>query len=801
MSSRYDQPGAILDAVLMMQLAQQRLMKNRTLIQGLMNGDTPYTDDEAQAENVNTNVNFLEGSRICSNATNQINRYFFGSDRFFTLNYDRGPAAQRRYVSDVCTKLVNREMKKSRLYRSARETAHAQVVLHGPGPLLWRNRRSPLPTTAGMEDILIPSATLCDMSNMDMFAVYTELVWSQLWDAAFGETADPGWNKGYVTALLDTLYGLGLQPIYQGNRWLFPEKLAEDYKEGASQTFSSSMPKVLAWNFFYRNEDSGKWNRRVILDYANIATIYPNLKDSDAIMQQRQLLYERDDFADDWQEILHLYIGNCSNKAPYRYHSIRSIGYLLFGVCMLSNKAMCRRSDAVFQNMITLFRNISEDNREKLGLIDLQNFGIVPDGVSFVQAQERHTIDTALVDSFSNQLRQYMAESSSAFVPDMQSALGAGGKELTATEALIRQNTSVTLTNAVLSQLGDQSLYEYREIWRRFCMKGNPDPAAVRFREGLKQEGIPLDVLDYDHWAVQPETVVGSGNKASELTVTQALLQELFPLVDPNAQRIILRRRWTALTDNPDEAMEAVPPGPNPAMADDVQYASFAFTILMEGLPFDDKEGTNHVVMAGTLMQMAQMALQQAQAVVNQPDGHPLAAQKVAGAANVLQHVQMEVQKVAQAPLLKVQARQLIGQFQQLNGEMQQVAKAVQAVGEQQAQSMDPETAKLQAKLQEMQATGEMQRQIDGQNAQQKMQQKQAAWQMENERRNADTAAEQQRKTVDTVAQVHRDAALTAADIHHQTAKTMVELRNKAVQADADAELTRKKAAATSASK
>lgn len=790
----YDDPGAVLNAILMMQMSQQLLMRNRTLIQGIMNGDTPYSDEEALAENINTNVNFLEGSRICSNATNQINRYFFGSDRFFTLNYDRGPSAFRQHVSGVVTKLVNKEIKRSRLYKSARESAHAQVVLHGPGPLVWRNRRSPLPTTAGMEDILIPSATLCDMSNLDMFAVYRELVWSQLWDAAFGKTADPGWNKGYVTALLDTLYHLGLQPIYQGNRWLFPEKLAEDYKEGASQTFSSSMPKALAWDFFYRDQETGKWNRKMVLDYANIATIYPNLKSSDSIMQQRQLLYQRDGYADDWQEIVHFYIGNCSNKAPYRYHSIRSIGYLLYGVCMLSNKTQCRRSDAVFQAMLTLFRNVSEDNREKLGLIDLQNFGIVPDGVSFVRADERHEIDTALIDSQMAHLRQLMAESSSSFVPDMQSALGAGGKELTATEALIRQNTSVTLTNAVLSQLGDQSLYEYRETWRRFCMPGNPDPVAVRFRDGLRKEGIPLKVLDFEAWNVQPETVVGSGNKASELTVTQALYQEMYPVVGPNAQRIILRRRWTALTDNPDEAMEAIPASPEMEMADDQQYAQFAFSILMDGQPFMDKEGTNPAVMAGTLMGLANTAVQQAQMIVNQPDGHPLAAQKVAGAANVLQHVEQEIAKLAQAPAMKQQAKGLMGQLQQLNAEVQSVAKQVQAAGEQQAQSMDPEMAKLQAKLMDIKATGDMQRDLAAKAADQKLQQRQIQWMSTTQQKEASTQADNNRKAVETVAQAHRDAAMTAMDIHHASAKAAVEIRNKAIQADADAELTRKKA-------
>jgi hypothetical protein len=718
------------------------------------------------------------------NSTNQISRYFFGSDRFFSLHYDRGPVAFRNRVGDVVTKAVNKQIKRSRLYRSARESAHAQVVLHGPGALVWRNRRSPLPTTAGIEDILIPEGTLCDMSNLNVFAIYRELVWGQLEDAAFGPAADPGWNKEYVGRLLATLYKLPFQPIYQGNRWLFPEKLQEDYKEGAWGTYSSSLPKVLAWDFFHLNEDTGKWNRKMVLDYANISANYPAEATNSEVVKERQLLYTRDDYANDWSEIIHWYIGNCSNVAPYRFHSIRSIGYLLYGVSMLSNKMMCRMSDHTFQQLLTWFRNVSEDNREKLGLIDLGNFGIMPDGVSMVAAQERHVADWSLVMGTLNQYRQLMAESSQAFVPDMQSALGAGGKELTATEALIRQNTSVNMTNAVLSQLGDQSLYEYREQWRRFCMRANPDPVAKAFREEIKREGVPLEVLDYEAWNLLPETVVGSGNKASELTVTQALLQELFPLVDPNAQRIILRRRYMALTDNPDEAMAAVPEAPEAAMADDKQYAQFAFSILMDGQPFMDKEGVNHGVMAGTLLQLVEMSLQQAQAVVNQPDGVAIAAQKVAGATNVLNHTQQEIMKVGQSGLLKQLAKQLVGKWQELRGALQEVAAQVQKVGEQSQANVNPEMAKLQAKLMDIKATGDLQRDLAAKSADQKLQQRNAQWQSTTQQKEASTAAD-----------IQRESVTSAVDLHHADMKVMGELHTKAILAQADAEIAKQKAA------
>jgi hypothetical protein len=770
----YDEPGAILTQILQLQQATQTLQRNRTLINVLFNGDTPYTTQQQEEENISCNINFLEGTRIAMQASAQLNQYFFGQDRLFTVRYNKGPTALRRRAGEVISTTIAKEIKRSRLYHQARDSAHKQVVLHGPGPVVWRNRRSPLPTTAGIEDILIPLGTLADMSNLDQFAIYRELVWSQLEDAAFGPATDPGWNKGYVKALLANLAKLGYQPIYQGNRWLFPEKLAEDYKEGAYNTYSSSMPKVMAWDFFYRNEDSGKWNRKMVLDYANLTTEHA-VKEADAVMRNRQILYEREDYADDWQQIVHWYVGNCSNVAPTRFHAIRSVGYLLYGVCNLQNKMRCRLQDHMFQQLLTWFRNVSEDNREKLGLIDLQNFGIMPDGVSMVTAAERHVADWNLVLMGLNQNRQLMAESSSSFMPDMQGALGGEGREMTATETLVRQNTSITLTSAVLGQLADQSVYEYNEICRRFAMKGNPDPMAKRFREKLREAGIPEEVLDFECWEVVPTVGVGGGNKAAELTVTQALMQEVFPLVDASAQRIILRRRYVALTDDPDEAMAVVPEAPGVGAEDDVQYAQVAAAILMTGQPWQDKEGINHVVMATVLMGVAQQAIQQAEATAQQPDGVAIAAQKVAGAANVLSHVQGEIMKVGQAseqPGRKEQAKALLKQWQELNQANQQVGQMVMKVAEEAQGGMDGKEAEAMAKIQIMQAQAQTQREIATMNAQQKAQQREAQW-----------ISETQRKDVTAQADAMRKLKLAEVDAAAKGMTTEAEIRAKLIKA------------------
>lgn len=746
-----------------MLISQQKVMRNRALIQRLANGEAPFTDEERRAENIKTNANFLELTRIASNASNQLNNAFFKPAQFFQVTIDKGPIHKRSLWGASITKAINRELKKSRTYKYARESAHAQVVLHGPGPLIWKNRRSPCPSSAGIDDIIVPAGTENSMDNLDRFGIYTELTWSQLYDVACGKVVDPGWNKGYVKAILTTLYSKGVQPINQGNRWMFPEKIQEDIKEGSAFFASSSLPRLLAWNFFYRDDENGKWCRKMVVDFASVSgasTDAARFQNSN-VEKSEDFLYESEDYADDWQEVIHWYIGNCSNYAPYRYYSTRSIGYLLYGVCAIQNKLRCRTMDHVFQSLLMLFRNISDDHREKLGMIDLNNFGVIPDGLSMVNANERHEVDWNLVVGQFNQNRQLMAESSQSFVPDMP---GIGGKEMTATETLVRQNTSTNLTSAVLNQLADQSAFEYREISRRFCIKSNPDEMAVRFREAIQKEGVPLDMLDVEAWDIIPEMTVGGGNKAVELSVTQALMQEILPLADPDGQRIITRRRYLALTDNPDEAMEVIPEAPAPP-SNDAQYAQQAFPVLMIGLPFIIQEGTNRVAYAGMLLNLLQIKYQQTAAIIGQPSGVPIAAEAIAGMFNVVQHVGEQIQMIARDDRRKEVAKQMMKMLKELMGTLQDLAKQVSEMAQQQSAQQGGVSPETQQKLAEKMMLAQADAQAKVTKSQQSGELKQIAFLEENARRNAMTEADAQRKLM-----------MTQADITALNAKTIAEI-------------------------
>lgn len=762
----FESPSQILTQISTMQWANQPVQANRARINRLFNGDPPWTEDERRANRIQTNQNFLEPGRIAANSRYQMYNAFFKPGDFFTVKLDKGPAWKRSEWSHCITKYINRELRRSKRFHSALESAHAQVVLHGPGPSMWRNRSTPIPETLGVDDVLVPAGTLVDMSNLDYLSIYRDWTWSQLYDMTHGAAVDKGWNKPYIDALLKNLFKQPLQPLFQGNRWLFPEKMQEDMKENAGAWSSSSMAKVLAWDFYFRDEKTNGWNRRILLDYNNVGP--EGLKSQLERDKKPQFLYKKDEHADDWTNVIHWFIGNCSNVAPFRYYCVRSIGYLLYGVCLIQNRIRCRLNDHLMQSLLVWFRNISEDDRERIEDISLHHLGIFPDGVSMVTANERYTADWNLIMNGLAQNRQLMAESANSFLPDI--AVEGDKPAMTATESLIRNNASVTLTSAVLNQLYTQAEPMYREICRRFCIKSNPDPMAKRFRDELKEYGVPLEMLDIDAWEIIPERVMGGGNKAVELTTARALF-EIGPQLaqfNPQAQILVAHNLVLALTDDAQETEMLVPRGTQQDTSA-IKAAANAFSTLMQGVPYPQSEGINLIQYISTLLELMALKMEPMEQMQSDPKAATTIAESIAGLVNVGSHIEGHIAILAQDPNSKEPTKAfqeaLTGMMSQLKAYAERLQEMEAAEQEQQG-GIPPEA---QAKIISAQIIAQNKAKMDEAKTVQKLEHKDAAF-----------AADQMRKDASTSAEINRKMALTQTDIAAKDLTTQAEMLREA---------------------
>jgi hypothetical protein len=655
-------------------------------------------------------------------------------------------------------------------------------VLHGIGPSWWNGRENPMPTELGIEDVLVPSQTFLSFRNLEFFAVYRQWTYAELWDMTHRKDVDKGWNLPLVETLLKSLADQSLQSTIMGQRWLMPEKLSEDLKENAGLFMTSAAPTLFIWDFYYRrydeDADNEQWDRRIVLDYMQMQP--EAMRSAISEDAKTQFLYQKDDYAGPLSEIIHFQVGNCSNVAPFRYYSVRSLGFLLFAVCQIQNRLYNRFCDSTFYNLLELFRNVGEDDREKLEKVDLWHMGIVPDGLSFVTAAERHEVNEQQVQMMFSMNKQLMAESSSTWMPEVDTGTA---KEQTLGEAQIRLQTSASLSNAIMSQHYERAVFLYRESCRRFCLKGTRNRLAKDFQERVLRQGVPMEMLDVEAWDVVPDRVLGGGNKAMEGLQADKLMAAR-GAYDADAQRMILKIYTLANTDNAQLTQELVPLKVQP-ISQATQLGTLAFGTLMEGLPVQQQRGFSEIEYVKTILSLSGIVLQQIEGLEQTPGTLETRMAKCGGMHNALEHAKEHLAPMmgdaGNGELLKMLQAEFARQENELAKLTQHVDEELKAAQENQA---DGEQAKAQVKLQAEMLMAQVRAKNKDADAEQKRQHKDAQWSGENERRNATTTAEIQRTNAKSLANLQAQMAKVEADIAALDAKTAAEIRRPKPEAN-----------------
>lgn len=662
-----------------MQTADLDRARNRALLAALFDGDPPYTADEAQENNIEVNVNFLEGPRILKDARNQYKNAFLKPGNYFDVVCHYGNTTMKQKAQKSITRHVNHLMKESRCYMETLKSQFANCSLWGNGPAIWNDRWCWEPMAVNTYDVKFPDETLSDLSNASYFSIYKEYTPFELYRMVYRPRVDPGWELDLVKTVMakliaDTQAGLTKQQ-QQLEYWLMPERVEQLFKESAGFYNSSAVPTVKTWHFYYRDLDNHKtWNRAILNDT-------PETQDNATLFLYKPVR----PFAECIENILHMQIGDLANVAPFRINSVRSLGYMLYDLCHLQNRLRCKMHDAAFESLLMYFRINDGIDRDRVQRVDLHHLGLIPEGLNMVTANERHRPDANLVGAVMAGNRQLMAENSSAWTSDMDQGTQ---KEMTAAEAMARMASVNTMVGALLNDAFNHQKWQYREIMRRFCIQNSPDKDVQKFQEMVKADGIPMEYLNMDHLEVNPVRVLGQGNKAMEIMESQ-LLMSVRPLLDPTAQRVVVNRFIEANSDDPNLA-EALAPI-NQKTSPDVAFfeGQQAGGLLIMAIPVPIREGMNRQDYLQGLISVLGTRIQQ----INQMGGVPRDAMEVQGLMLTMQHVGQNIQLLAE----DVQNKQVVKQFTDLLSKLAAQVKAMvqrfQAQQQQQAQAqgIDPE--------------------------------------------------------------------------------------------------------------
>lgn len=788
----FDNPSEVDSMCYQMRLADFYRSNNRARINNLFNGVPPYSDEEVDKNNINVNVNYLEALRISHDARSAYAQAYMKPGNFFKSTTDYGPVHKRDTYGRIVTKEMTRIMKKSLPYFECQRSKFSANVLHGIGPAAFRNGDSWCPQMIGVEDVFIPANTLLTMENLPLYALYRSFTGPELKRLAKGPSPDKAWNQPMVNAILSWIEET--TPSLFSTNWpelWSPEKAQERLKGDGCLYTGDAVPQINVWDFYFWDDskkDAG-WKRRMIID----AWTSPSAPDGGGMSRRKgkvfdtartRFLYNPGDriYARRLTEIINFQFADLSAVAPFRYHTVRSLGFMMYSICHLQNRLRCKVSTAVLESLMQYFRVKNMDDAQRVLKAELVDYGFLDDSIQFIPQAERWQVNGELAQMGLNENARIINQNSQSYNP--ANPFAEQRPERTKFEVMSEINATTSLVSAGLQQSYAYQVFEYREIFRRFMMKDSRDPEVRQFQAAVLQKGVPENLLCADYWEVEPERVIGAGNKTLELAIAQQLM-EYRHLYDPEPQRLILRDVTTSLTDDPARAEMLVPD--QPQISDSTHDAQLAMASLMMGLPVAVKSGINHIEYIEALLADMALVIKMTQQTTNM--GTP---KEVIGLKNTANHITQHIQLLAQDPEQKARVKQYgdqLGKMMNLvKGFEQRIAEKMQK--SQQQNGGDPEAmAKIQSQLMISQAKAENTRDAHAQ----RTAQRQLQFEMEQQRKAQEFQQKQQQdaeqfrlelKATEAANRIKLEGDIRKSEQQVKAAKEKAEAQKKSGQGD-----------------
>lgn len=746
--------------------------ENRIKVNDLFNAAPPLTDAEAEKIGLHINVNWGEGTVLAHHGRRQYNTAFLQPSNFFKIKLPcvaRDDEPKRVEWELWLTQAINSVLKDSLAYFEVFRQKFASVVSHGIGPQMWFDDEDWMPQYVAVEDLRMPTDTELSMRNLVWFAVRKTYTPGELADKVWGDDADPHWNKPAIHKMLAPLGNQNVEEArYNWNS--NPEKMAERLKQDLGYWSSDAVPTIPLWHFYY--VDKKKWYLKIVpsWDAANSQTL--------------EFLYDsKDPVADKLQHLLHIQFGDLSSKAPFMYHSVRSLGNLLVEPCFWTNLTRCRFLQHVMEAFNIWLRSSDPQGKSRAQKLELFDRCWIPEGVTVVPQTERHQIDPRLVEGALSEMRQLMQEAASSYTQDIDSGTS---KEKTATETMALMQKVNALMGGLLATAFMYERFHYKEVCRRFCLRNTQNPDARRFQEQAEAFGIPKVYVNVEMWQVEPEMPLGNGNPTMELLQAQQLMQARGAM-GPEAQQEILHLFIAATTGNWELARRLAPLGGNQGISAAAEHAELAFSTLMLGVPVRGKSNLNPMEQIETLLGLMAGVIARIEKYGNMARVDELVGlQTVAGYINEL--IQAISQDEANTPRIKNYTDSL--------GKLMNTVKAFgQRLAEQQAQQQqaaqgdgaNPQAQMMEtaAKTQSLMATTKAK--IDAKNAESEQKRRQEA---------LDFELEQHRKDREAAAEEHRREMQARGEESRRERQAQGDEQRKEVQAAGD-EARAEKAAAT----
>ncbi len=566
---------------------------NRVKINNAANCAPPLDPETAKKLGIKINVNWGELMVLLSHARRQYMSAFWGQQHFFKVTLPRAPKETQSEWGAFITEEINDVMKNSLEYFELHRSRWAQVVCHGIGPMCWPHEDKWLGRCIAIEDLRIATDTTLDFANLGWYGIRHIYTPYELLEEAFNDKKHNPWDTKGVANILKNYKEINYDYAPNHYDWeTTPEKLAELVKQDGGFYASDAMPGIPLWHFYFDDptiKDNAGWFLKIVPEQGTVRGTPENDK----------FLWTSDTpVAPTWKQLVHCQYGDLSNKSPFTYPAVRSLGFALLEPTFYTNLSRNKMLQHMFDQFDVWLRISDPAEKARALFQEFGNFKALKSGVSVVGQNERHQVDADFVEMGMAQLKQLMQEASASYTQQTDTGTR---KEQTAFETNVKLQQVNAMMGGLLQTAFIYATHEYREICRRFCLKKTNDEDILYFQKRWDEEKIPREWMNPRLWRIEPVTPLGMGNPA----MAQAEAQQLMTwrgAYEPEAQNEILHEATQVVTGSWQKAKRWAPLGKDKVMPDGAAWAVAVFGTLMQGVPVPVRQGLSAIEQVDQLL-------------------------------------------------------------------------------------------------------------------------------------------------------------------------------------------------------
>jgi hypothetical protein len=724
---------------------------------------------------VRINISWGEGPVLAAHARRQYDNAVLGTQNYFRISLPNAPAKHEQTWSQFMTDKINRVMKRNDVYTCQLEYQAAAILGGGIGPMTWRGQYSWCPSFVRIGDLRVPTDTNTSLEEIGWFAERHSYTPGELARKVFGRNSVAGWNKPEIQKILHAYRDLNYENTsYDWNT--SPERMADLYRQNGGFYSSDAMPTISLWHFFFQDDSDPMnpcWKMRVIPDWGDHVVM--------GVTGDKWLYTTNESCASKVEQMLHVQFGDFNSDPPFKYYSVRSLGFMLVEPCFYRNLTLCRQLQHLHEALNIMFRVSDPAGRMRAQKIQLFDRAILEEGVSIVAAAERHQVDSRLVDSVMAQLKQLQAEVGQSYTQSIDTGTA---REQTAFETHAKLTAVNAMMSGLLGRWARKAISGYREIGRRFCLRDTKDDDAKKFQKDCDDFGIPKEFVNVEQWDIETEMPVGGGNPTLAMASAEQLMK-VRPLHDSAGQQEILHIYDETIV-GAKMAERLVPLDKARDVTDSMRDAEFAFGTMMHGVPVRMKQGTSPIdeietflgLMAGVIARIEHQS-------------NLATPSELAGLQNVGQFTGQLIQQLSQNPQEKQRVKQYGDVLGKLMNSVKGFAQRLQEAASKNGQSNLKESLGLQYKdfppsiqrqveaMLGFKPAMEVEAQVDPKTAKSmhSIATKEAGHRQKQRNQQIAFRQEQLRKDAGTFAEIQRQNAKTATELRNQQAKAKAEIK------------------------